>query len=57
MGMSPGTILVVDDQPANLRAMHTLLSRPGHEVITASDAEQALALAAEHIPDLILLDR
>ena len=56
-GTSPtGTILVVDDQPANLRAMNALLSRAGYTVLTASDAAQALALASQSTPDLILLD-
>ncbi len=54
--VTPGRILVVDDQAANLRAVSALLSRPGYEVITAGNGEDALALAAERTPDLILLD-
>ena len=41
--LAPGRILVVDDQPANLRAVSTLLARSGYEVLTASDGEEALA--------------
>jgi two-component system sensor histidine kinase/response regulator len=55
-GPSSGRILVVDDQPANLRAVSALLSRYGYEVLTAGTGEQALALALTHIPDLLLLD-
>jgi two-component system sensor histidine kinase/response regulator len=55
-GPGSGRILVVDDQPANLRAVSTLLTRFGYEVITADTGEAALALALEQIPDLILLD-
>ena len=55
-GPSSGRILVVDDQPANLRAVSALLTRYGYEVLTAGTGEQALALALAHIPDLLLLD-
>lgn len=51
-----GRILVVDDQPANLRVVSALLSRHGHEVCTASSGEEALALASAQVPDLMLLD-
>jgi two-component system sensor histidine kinase/response regulator len=51
-----GRILVVDDQPANLRAVSTLLTRHGYEVLTAGNGEDALALAGSQIPDLMLLD-
>ena len=51
-----GKILVVDDQPANLRAVTALLSRHGCDVITAGNGEEALALAEAQVPDLLLLD-
>jgi two-component system sensor histidine kinase/response regulator len=51
-----GSILVVDDQAANLRVVSTLLSRHGYEVITADSGEEALAIASEQTPDLMLLD-
>ena len=51
-----GRILAVDDQPANLRTLAALLSRVGYEVTTAPNGDEALALAAERVPDLILLD-
>lgn len=51
-----GRILVVDDQPANLRTLAALLSRVGHEVATAANGDDALAHALERVPDLILLD-
>ncbi len=54
--IAPGCILVVDDQPANLRVVNTLLTRHGHEVLTASSGEEALAIASERVPDLMLLD-
>ncbi len=54
--IAPGCILVVDDQTANLRVVSTLLARHGHEVLTASTGEEALAIATEQVPDLMLLD-
>ncbi len=51
-----GSILVVDDQPANLRAVSALLSRHGYEVRTAGTGEEALEMAAVAVPDLLLLD-
>ena len=54
--MTPGRILVVDDQPANLRAVSALLTRHGCEVLTAGNGEEALATAEAQVPDLLLLD-
>lgn len=51
-----GRILVVDDQPANLRVVSTLLGRQGYAVETAETGGQALALYDASVPDLILLD-
>ena len=51
-----GRILVVDDQPANLRVVSTLLSRHGYDVVTAQDGPSALEACAQATPDLILLD-
>ncbi|MGO3127210.1 MAG: hybrid sensor histidine kinase/response regulator [Luteimonas sp.] len=51
-----GRILVVDDQPANLRVVSSLLSRHGYEVQTAPDGAEALAMLESRQPDLLLLD-
>ncbi|MEZ0471255.1 hybrid sensor histidine kinase/response regulator [Luteimonas salinilitoris] len=51
-----GRILVVDDQPANLRVVGALLARNGYEVLNAGHGEEALRIASEQLPDLILLD-
>ena len=55
-GSSSGRILVVDDQPANLRAVSALLTRHGYEVLTAGSGDAALALTMAAAPDLMLLD-
>jgi two-component system, sensor histidine kinase and response regulator len=49
-------ILVVDDQPVNLKLLEKKLVREEMEVWTAPDGETCLALVEEHHPDLILLD-
>jgi two-component system sensor histidine kinase/response regulator len=54
--LAQGRIMVVDDQPANLRAVSALLVRSGYQVVTAGTGEEALRLATEHLPDLLLLD-
>jgi DNA-binding response OmpR family regulator len=50
------TILVVDDEPSICEVMSLYLTRDGFEVVTAADGDEALRLARERRPDLILLD-
>ena len=52
----PASILVVDDQTANLQTVGTLLSTMGYDVMSATSAEQALQRLSAKLPDLILLD-
>ena len=49
-------ILVVEDQEDNRQILRDLLANAGYEMIEAEDGEQALAQAAKHRPDLILMD-
>ena len=49
-------ILVVEDNPANMKLTTMLLHTAGHSVLSALDAETALRLAHEQSPDLILMD-
>ncbi|MCB1003541.1 MAG: response regulator transcription factor [Acidimicrobiales bacterium] len=49
-------VLVVDDEPQILRALATNLRARGHDVDLAPDGETALRLAADHRPDIVLLD-
>ena len=51
-----GTILIVDDTPANLGVIEASLTRCGFQVLIAQDGEEALARAALTQPNLILLD-
>jgi len=52
----PVTVLVVDDQPPNLRLLHAILSPRGYRVITASSGEEALDVLSSSAIDLVLLD-
>ena len=50
------TILLVEDNPANMKLAIFLLEHAGYTVISATDAEGGLGLAREQHPDLILMD-
>ncbi len=50
------TILVVEDNPQNLKLAQLVLQRAGHAVLLAGNGEAGLALAREQQPDLILMD-
>jgi CheY-like chemotaxis protein len=54
--MSAEKILIVDDNPQNLKLARVLLSGEGYDVRTAPDAEDALAALSSFHPDLILMD-
>lgn len=54
--MSGTRVLVVDDEPQILRFLKPSLTAAGYEVITAEAGRDALKLAANASPDLILLD-
>ncbi|HET9441144.1 MAG TPA: response regulator [Longimicrobiales bacterium] len=49
-------VLIVEDNPTNMKLAITLLESAGHSVLTATDAEAGLALARAERPDLILMD-
>ena len=49
-------ILVVDDEPQYVRAIRTVLQKSEFAVLTASDGQTAVQLAADENPKLILLD-
>ena len=49
-------ILVIEDNPANMKLAMTLLQSGGHDVLSATDAEAGLTMARAEQPDLILMD-
>lgn len=50
------TILVVDDEPAIRRLLHTALGRGGYHVIEAGSAREALSSVQIDHPEVVLLD-
>jgi two-component system cell cycle response regulator DivK len=50
------TVLVVEDNPANMTLATFLLKSAGYAVLSATDAEAGLALARSEQPDLVLMD-
>jgi two-component system cell cycle response regulator DivK len=54
--VSEGRILVVEDNPKNLKLVRDVLTYAGYEVIEATSGEDGVRLAAELGPDLILMD-
>jgi CheY-like chemotaxis protein len=49
-------ILVVDDNPTNLKLASDVLEFEGYEILKAVDAEEAQDVLAATLPDLILMD-
>ena len=49
-------VLVVDDEPAIIRALTYLLSKASLDVRIAKDGDEAMAAIEEHHPSLVLLD-
>jgi two-component system cell cycle response regulator DivK len=49
-------ILIVEDNERNLKLVRDILQYNGYETIEARNAADGVALAAEHRPDLILMD-
>ena len=54
--MTEKTILIVDDNPVNLKLTRILLAGEGYEVHTCSDAEEAMRVLQSLRPHMILMD-
>jgi AmiR/NasT family two-component response regulator len=53
----PLRLVIAEDETIIRMDLQTLLERAGHDVVgAAKDGEEAVALAAEHEPDLVVLD-
>ena len=50
------TVLVVEDESALVTLLRYNLERAGYRVLTATDGEEAMLVASEETPDLVLLD-
>ena len=49
-------VLIIEDNPTNLKLATFLLKSAGHTVLSAADAEDGLTLARGEQPNLILMD-
>ena len=49
-------VLIVEDNELNMKLFHDLLDAQGYETLQTREGLQALTLAREHRPDLILMD-
>jgi len=56
MPAKENTVLVVDDQPANLKVLLSFLEEHGFQIRVAVNGEGALQVLRHAYPDLILLD-
>lgn len=56
MGAKPNTILIVEDNALNMKLFHDLLDAHGYKVLQTKDGMEALQIARDHHPDLILMD-
>jgi len=55
-GQVQALVLLVDDEPAVCKLFQKVLQEEGYRTITAASGREALALARQAAPDLILLD-
>lgn len=53
---SGAVILIIEDNPRNLKLVRDLLQYVGHQTVETDTAEAGLVLARERRPDLILMD-
>ena len=54
--MMSKTVLIVEDNELNMKLFHDLLDSQGYQTLQTREGLQALAMAREHRPDLILMD-
>ncbi|GMR00166.1 MAG: response regulator [Zetaproteobacteria bacterium] len=49
-------ILIIEDNPTNMKLVSLLVEKAGYSILTASEAETGIAMARKEHPDLILMD-
>ena len=50
------TVLIVEDNELNMKLFHDLLEAHGYNILQTRDGMEALQIARDHKPDLILMD-
>ena len=56
MDATAKTVLIVEDNELNMKLFHDLLDAHGYRILQTKDGMEALDIAREHHPDLILMD-
>ena len=54
--MTGAQVLVVEDNEKNMKLFRDVLQASGYRLLEATTGERAMALAAEHQPNLVLMD-
>lgn len=54
--MTKKTVLVVEDDPANRYLLVSILNENGYDAVESVDGSDAMALAKQHHPSLVLMD-
>jgi len=49
-------ILIVDDSQTQVKSLTKILTKHGHQILTAEDGDSAVKIARDELPDLILMD-
>ncbi len=49
-------ILIVEDNPQNMKLVTTVLQKSGYDTLQAVDADSGIMIARQELPDLILMD-
>ncbi|MEW6121045.1 MAG: response regulator [Pseudomonadota bacterium] len=52
----PKTVMIVEDNELNMKLFHDLLEAHGYRTVETRNGIEAMGLAREHMPDLILMD-
>ena len=52
----PKTVMIVEDNELNMKLFHDLLEAHGYRTVQTRNGIEAMGLAREHMPDLILMD-
>jgi two-component system, cell cycle response regulator DivK len=54
--VADATVLVVEDNEKNMKLFRDVLQAAGYDTLEATTGGQAVDLATEHLPDLVLMD-
>ena len=54
--MASGKVMIVEDDPQNMKLFNVILECRGYETVQMADGEKAVEAARQHRPDLIILD-